>query len=108
MRTYARGMRRDATLAENLLWQAIRNNRLGGLKFKRQAPLLSYITDFACFGSKLIVELDGSQHSGSSSDLERDRRLEAAGFKTLRFWNNEIIGNLDGVCSQILYEASKR
>ncbi|WP_245418957.1 endonuclease domain-containing protein [Phyllobacterium endophyticum] len=84
-------MRRDATLAENLLWQAIRNNRLGGLKFKRQAPLLSYITDFACFGSKLIVELDGSQHSGSSSDLERDRRLEAAGFKTLRFWNNEIL-----------------
>jgi very-short-patch-repair endonuclease len=89
-------MRRDATLAENILWQAIRNNQLGGLKFKRQAPLLGYIVDFVCFRSKLIIELVGSQHSGSNSDLERDKCLKASSFKTLRFWNDEIIRNLDG------------
>ncbi|PSH61348.1 endonuclease domain-containing protein [Phyllobacterium sophorae] len=108
IRTYARKMRRDATLAENILWQAIRNNQLGGLKFKRQAPLLGYIVDFACFRSRLIIELDGSQHSGSNSDVERDKCLNASSFKTLRFWNDEIIRNLDGVCSQILHEANKR
>ncbi|WP_315975647.1 DUF559 domain-containing protein [Phyllobacterium sp. A18/5-2] len=95
-------------MAENILWQAIRNNQLGGLKFKRQAPLLGYIVDFACFRSRLIIELDGSQHSGSNSDVERDKCLNASSFKTLRFWNDEIIRNLDGVCSQILHEANKR
>jgi very-short-patch-repair endonuclease len=95
-------------MAENLLWQAIRNNQLGGLKFKRQLPILDYIVDFVCLRVRLIVELDGGQHADSIADNMRDERLYQAGFKTLRFWNDEIIGNLDGVCSQILYEASKR
>jgi very-short-patch-repair endonuclease len=101
-------MRKDATTAENLLWQAIRNNQLGGLKFKRQLPILDYIVDFVCLRVRLIVELDGGQHADSIADKMRDERLCQAGFKTLRFWNDEIIGNLDGVCSQILYEWSKR
>ncbi|MHC1549176.1 endonuclease domain-containing protein [Phyllobacterium sp. K27] len=101
-------MRRDPTLAENLLWQAVRNGRLGGLKFKRQVPILEYIVDFACLRSLLIVELDGAQHSGSVADIKRDHALDLAGFKTLRFWNDDVLDNLDGVCSQILHEANLR
>ncbi|WP_348225793.1 DUF559 domain-containing protein [Phyllobacterium sp. YR531] len=105
MRSYARNMRHDATLAENLLWQAIRNHRLSGLKFRRQVPILTYIVDFACLKQRLIIELDGSQHCESAADVVRDEKLHSAGFKLLRFWNNEVLVNLDGVCSQILYEA---
>ncbi|MEP7455329.1 DUF559 domain-containing protein [Phyllobacterium sp. SB3] len=106
MRSYARNMRQDATLPENLLWQAIRNHRLSDLKFKRQVPILTYIVDFACLKQRLIVELDGGQHSESAADAVRDESLNKAGFKILRFWNHEVLDNLDGVCSQILHEAS--
>ncbi|QND54271.1 endonuclease domain-containing protein [Phyllobacterium sp. 628] len=104
---FAREMRKEATLAENMLWQAIRNKRLNGLKFRRQVPFDRYIIDFICFEARLIIELDGAQHSGSQSDLKRDAHFETKGFKTLRFWNNEILNNLDGICSHILHEAKK-
>ena len=101
-------MRADATKAENLLWQALRNKQLEGLKFKRQAPLGGYILDFVCFEAQLIVEVDGGQHAESKRDLERDGYFESQGFKTLRFWNDEVVRNLDGICLTIIREAGRR
>ncbi|MBO6717506.1 MAG: endonuclease domain-containing protein [Rhizobiaceae bacterium] len=107
-RRFAREMRADSTKAENLLWQALRNKQLEGLKFKRQVPMDGYIADFVCFEAKLIVEVDGGQHSESPRDAERDSHFAAQGFRTLRFWNDEIERNLDGVCRSILLEAKTR
>ena len=101
-RRFARAMRADATRAENLLWEALRNRQLEGLKFKRQVPLGGCILDFVCFDAKLIVEVDGGQHSESSSDAGRDAYFESKGFRTLRFWNDEVEKNIDGVCRHIL------
>jgi very-short-patch-repair endonuclease len=106
-RKFARSMRADATKAENVLWQALRNKQLDGLKFKRQVPLGGYILDFVCFEARLIIEVDGGQHSESKRDLERDRHFESQGFRTLRFWNDEVVGNLDGVCLAIIREAGR-
>ena len=100
-------MRADATRAENLLWQALRNRQLEGLKFKRQVPLDGCVLDFVCFEARLIVEVDGGQHSGAARDAERDRHFAAQGSRTLRFWNDEVEWNIDGVCRTILSEAGK-
>lgn len=91
-RSFARAMRSDATKAENLLWQALRNRKLEGLKFRRQVPLDGYILDFVCFEARLIVEVDGGQHSQSARDAVRDRHFESKGFRTLRVWNDEVTG----------------
>ena len=93
---------------ENLLWQALRSKQLDGLKFKRQVPLDGYILDFVCFEAKLIVEVDGGQHSESTRDLARDSHFESQGFRTIRFWNDEVETNIDGVCMTILLEARGR
>ncbi|WP_310189383.1 DUF559 domain-containing protein [Mesorhizobium sp. BE184] len=106
-RKFARAMRADATKAETMLWQVLRNRQLAGLKFKRQVPLDGYILDFACFDARLIVEVDGSQHAESAGDTERDRHFESQGFRTLRFWNDEVTGNLDAVCVKIMREAGR-
>jgi len=106
-RSRARAMRQDATKAENLLWQALRRNRLEGLTFRRQYPLDGYILDFVCFRPKLIVEVDGGQHAESASDLRRDAHFRACGFTVLRFWNDDVIRNIDGVCAEILMVAGK-
>ncbi len=87
-----------------MLWQALRNRQLEGLKFKRQVPLDGYILDFICFEMRLIVEVDGGQHSQSQRDAERDRHFAMKGFKTLRFWNDEVERNIDSVCLAILVE----
>lgn len=104
-RRFARNMRTDATKAENLLWQALRGKQLEGLKFRRQTPVDGYIVDFVCFEVRLIIEVDGGQHSESAADMIRDVHFEKAGFKTLRFWNDEIEHHLDAVCHKILHEA---
>jgi len=106
-RTFARSMRADSTKAENMLWQALRNRQLVGLKFKRQAPLGGFILDFVCFEARLIVEVDGGQHSESKRDVERDGYFEREGFRTLRFWNDEVERNLDAVCLAILRAAGR-
>jgi very-short-patch-repair endonuclease len=98
-------MRADAAKAENLLWQALRGKQLEHLKFRRQTPVDGYIVDFVCFEVRLIIEVDGGQHSESASDVTRDAHFEKAGFRTLRFWNDEIERNLDAVCHKILLEA---
>ena len=107
-RSFARAMRADATKAENILWQALRNKQLEGLKFKRQVPLDGYILDFVCFDARLIVEVDGGQHNQSIADAKRDRHFELRGFKIVRFWNNEVERNIDGTCLDILAEARTR
>jgi len=104
-REFARAMRKDATKAENLLWQALRSKRLDGLSFRRQVPLDGYIFDFVCFDPKLIVEVDGGQHAASADDATRDAHFSGEGFIVLRFWNDEVIRNLDGVCGHILSTA---
>ena len=101
-------MRADSTRAENLLWQALRNKQLEGLKFRRQVPLDGYILDFVCFEAMLIVEVDGGQHSESRRDEARDSHFAAKGFRTLRVWNDEVVDNIDGVCAAILLEAGRQ
>lgn len=107
-RHHARDMRKDATRAENLLWQALRRDQLEGLTFRRQYPLDGYILDFVCFRPKLIVEVDGGQHAESASDAVRDAHFRRSGFMVLRFWNDDVIRNIDGVCSEILMAAGRR
>ncbi|MGR6469196.1 endonuclease domain-containing protein [Rhizobium sp. PAMB 3182] len=103
-RNFARSMRADSTVAESILWQALKNRQLDGFKFKRQVPLDGYILDFVCFEARLIIEADGGQHAESVRDIERDRHFRAAGFRVLRFWNDEIERNVADVCREILLE----
>ena len=98
----ARTLRSAMTDAESRLWYHLRNRRLAGFKFVRQLPVAGYYADFACREAMLVVEADGGQHSGSAYDVIRDRRLEAAGFTVLRFWNSDILGNTESVLGAIL------
>jgi very-short-patch-repair endonuclease len=100
-------MRVDATKAETILWNALSGSKLEGLKFKRQEPIDGYVLDFVCFKVRLIVEVDGGQHAESARDLERDRYFESQGFRTVRFWNDEVERNLGAVCMRILREAGR-
>jgi very-short-patch-repair endonuclease len=95
-------MRSEPTPAEHRLWQILRAKRLAGYKFKRQLPIDHYIADFVCVQRRVIVEADGGQHSGSRSDERRDAYLKAQGFSILRFWNNDIFENEEGVLTSIL------
>jgi len=98
----AQALRKNQTDAEKRLWLAIRNRQLSGFKFKRQVPVGSYIVDFICHDKNLIVELDGGQHSRQvEADENRTAWLEARGYKLIRFWNNEVLENLEGVLTSI-------
>jgi len=99
----ARTMRLNQTDAERLIWRHLRAGRFDGHKFKRQQPLGSYIGDFVCFEAMLIVELDGGQHADQvNEDAERTAWLESQGFRVLRFWNNDVLANTEGVLERIL------
>jgi len=99
---YARSLRRNATEAEKHLWRHLRARQIEGVKFRRQQPIEGYIVDFAAFKLRLVIELDGGQHAASrEKDLERDCCLNRNGFKVLRFWNHEVLGNLEGVLVRI-------
>ncbi|WP_328590050.1 endonuclease domain-containing protein [Roseibium marinum] len=105
LRSNARKLRSDMTEAEKKLWQVIGGHRLEGLAFRRQMPIAGYIVDFAAPTHRLIVELDGSRHGeiqGRASDERRDRTLRSLGWTVLRFWNTEVVTDLDGVCRKIL------
>ena len=104
-RTNARRMRRAMTDAELKLWNELRAHRLMGLGFRRQVPIAGYIADFACPTQRLIVELDGSQHARAGAahyDLQRTQRLEADGWTILRFWNDEVLRDIDNVCEHLV------
>jgi len=108
MRGFARKMRNDPTDAEAVLWDILRGRKLEGMRFRRQHPIANYIVDFICLDEKLIVEVDGSQHAESAHDLERDRMLGEFGYRVIRFWNDDVLKNSDGVAQEILFHAGKR
>ena len=102
IRDVARQLRHDQTEAERRLWSRLRDNQLSGFKFRRQYPVGPYFADFFCQEAELIVELDGSQHADQSDrDEVRTEFLRAAGYKVLRFWNNEVISGIDEVLQRI-------
>jgi len=90
------------TDAERRLWHAVRAHRLDGVGFRRQVPIGPYIADFYCARAKLVVEVDGGQHATSTRDIVRDMWFEERGIRTRRFWNGEVLTNLDGVLAAIL------
>ena len=92
----ARKLRRDSTDAEQKLWNRLRSRALGGFKFVRQEPIGSYVVDFICREQKLVVEVDGGQHATDKRDIVRTSWLEARGYRVVRFWNNDVMANIDG------------
>jgi very-short-patch-repair endonuclease len=97
----ARRLRRDSTDVELKLWYRLRSRSILGLKFVRQEPIGPYIVDFACRERRLIVELDGGQHADSTRDVIRDKWLAEHRYRILRFWNNDVTDNIDGVLEEI-------
>ena len=101
----ARQLRAEQTDAERRLWALLGGRRLGGFKFRRQHPINGYFADFACAAAKLVVEADGGQHAErAADDARRTADLEAAGWRVIRFWNNDILQNTEGVAQAILDE----
>ena len=102
-RTHAIELRKEPTPAESKLWSRIRNDQLG-VTFRRQHAIGKYIPDFVCVQKKLIIELDGSQHLEQQEyDNERTEYLESLGYKVIRFWNNDVTNNIDGVILAIIH-----
>lgn len=101
-RIQARSLRHTMTDSETQLWWLLRSRQLMNIKFRRQVPIGPWIVDFVCFEQKLIVEADGNQHAESQRDQTRDVDLQERGFRILRFWNNEIIANPEGVLEKII------
>ena len=104
-RDRARSLRAAATEAERGLWQRLRNRQLKGAKFRRQHQIGPYIADFFCPEARLVIELDGGQHA-RQAEREADRRrtqyLEGQGYTVLRFWNHEVLNNIDGLLARIV------
>ena len=103
-RDRARALRAALTEGERKLWQRLRNRQLSGAKFRRQHPIGPYIVDFFCLEARLTIELDGSQHGEEAqarADERRTEYLQQQGYTVLRFWNEEVLDNLDGVLETI-------
>jgi len=99
----SRSLRRNQTDAEARLWHHLRDRRLAGCKFRRQVPFGPYFADFACAEKRLIVELDGGQHSEQAArDAQRSAYLQQQGFTVLRFWNDQVLRETDAVLEEIL------
>ena len=102
IRERARRLRQNSTGAERQLWTHLRNRQIEGAKFRRQHPIEELITDFCCPERGIIIELDGGHHALQTGiDRVRDTRLQQAGYRVLRFWNNDVIQNTDGVLDRI-------
>ena len=105
--TFAKNLRRDQTDAEALMWHLLRDHRFCGYKFRRQYPLAGYILDFYCHPAKLAIELDGGGHNSDEQqfyDRERTKVLEGAGILVIRFWNHEVLKDLENVLEVIYTE----
>jgi 2-isopropylmalate synthase len=98
----ARALRLEMTDAERRLWSLLRDRRLEGCKFRRQRPLGPFIADFVSIEHRLVIEADGGQHNGNDRDARRTTWLEKRGWRVLRFWNNDILENPEGVRDAIL------
>ena len=109
MKDFARELRRNSTDAERILWRQLRDRQLLGCKFRRQYTLGPYIVDFVCLEARLIVEVDGGQHMDrAQQDVLRSQYLIGLGYKVLRFWNNEVLTDMEGVLQQIYMELEGR
>jgi very-short-patch-repair endonuclease len=94
----ARTLRSNMTDVERLLWQSLRGKQINGHRFRRQHPIGKYIADFACVEQRLVVELDGGQHQEQLEyDQQRSEFLRLQGWRVLRFWNNQVLENIEGV-----------
>jgi very-short-patch-repair endonuclease len=100
----ARRLRRRSTQAELVLWRRLRDRQLAGCKFVRQEPIGPYFADFACRARYLVVEVDGGQHADNLADGRRDAMLREFGYKTVRVWNNDVLGNIEGVLEMLRVE----
>ena len=99
----ARQLRKNLTDAEQGLWNIIRNRQVSGYRFRRQAPIGPYIIDFVCFENRLVIEVDGGQHlERADYDAERTAWLESAGFRVVRFWNNQVLQEKDAYGKRFL------
>lgn len=94
-------LRAHMTDAEICLWRHLRGRQIAGFKFRRQHPFLDYVLDFVCLEMRLIVEVDGGQHQDCEQDHVRDQRLQEAGFRVMRFWNNQVLQETDVVVEAI-------
>ena len=104
MPSFASQLRTNATEAEKRLWYFLRNRQLAGYKFRRQFPIPPYTADFVCLEQRLVIELDGGQHADAVAyDATRSLFLEQQGFRILRFWNNDALGNTEAVLAKILH-----
>ena len=106
-RQFAKALRKNLTDAEQLLWRHLRAHRMCGQKFRRQQPIGPSIVDFVHFGARVVIEADGGQHNGSDNDAVRDAWLQSQGFTVLRFWNDDILLNIEAVLEAILQELAK-
>ena len=103
----ARNLRSNQTDAERLLWQHLRNRQFRSQKFRRQQIIGPYVVDFVCLEARLIVEIDGGQHAARwTEDAARTGFLEQQSFRVMRFWNNEVLTNIEGVLYAIEYACS--
>jgi len=102
LRVIAKHLRRQGTVAENLLRNHLRAKQINGLRFRRQEPVGQYIVDFLCYEVRMVIEVDGGQHAERKEfDKERDDWLASRGFRVLRFWDNEVLTNIEGVLEKI-------
>ena len=109
LQSKARYLRRNQTDVERTFWSMLRNRQVSGLKFRRQVPIGNFIVDFVCLDLKFIIELDGGQHAMTvKKDIVRTKYLESKGYKVIRFWNNEVIENLEGVFDTLTLALSQR
>ncbi len=97
----ARKLRRDRTEAEARLWTVLRNRQIDDAKFMFQFPIGPHVVDFACRSARLVIEVDGGQHAKSAADADRTHLIEAHGYTVLRFWNNDVLANTEGVVDAI-------
>jgi very-short-patch-repair endonuclease len=102
-----RRLRSEQTDAEKKLWWRLRNRQVAGCKFVRQEPIGPYICDFVCREERLVIEVDGGQHADSAADRVRDQWLVSHNYRVMRFWNNDVLSNIDGVLMTI-NEAANR
>jgi len=102
--TLSRNLRKNQTESEKLLWRSLRGKQLEGLRFRRQHPMGRYIVDFVCLDKRLVLELDGGQHGEEETEIkdkERGQWLRSEGYQVLRFWNNQVFTNMEGVLETI-------